>query len=480
MQWRQRGDPSPAPFLHGDTMVRLALNKLAEEWLLVRQACPENVRFCLQAIVQTNNHALATYFYDEMLRDPMGMVFLTHDQVKTRLHASMVKWVTDLFAEPFDDPLASIAIQQKIGDVHARVGVPLHIVLRGARALKTCFYGLIRQHNELSSLEMVDAVCLVDGLINSALEVMGSGYAVAHDRRARAEGSYRLFSVIQNVEAEKERQRAALFTWENRILYELASGAMPQALPRLTASEFGLWFRHKGAHAFQGSSEIDHINRAIETIDHELDVLAQRKERFPAEAGNASLFRVLREKSEEIRYNLNRLFDQSSTLESGRDALTRMLSRKFLPVVMRKELEYARETQTRFAMLVVDIDYFKSVNDTYGHDAGDVVLQHFANLLSSVSRAGDYVFRTGGEEFLLLLVDITEDAALRVAETLRKRVEQEPFSIGGDVSLHLTVSVGVAVYNGHPDYEQTMRRADQAVYRAKQSGRNRIVMVDDA
>lgn len=460
-------------------MVRLAIEKLVEEWRSAYARWPEHVVAALRAVAFNNRAALATHFYDEMLQDPVVAPYLTHEQVKVRLHAAMENWIRSLFVSPPADLHTSILTQQKIGDVHSRVGVPMHVVLRGSRAMKSHLYELIRQNPGLTSAGILDAQTMADTLFSIALEAMGSGYAAAHDRRSRAEGSYRLFSVIQNVEAEKERQRAALFNWENRLLYELASGAVAQSLPRLASSEFGLWFRHKGAHAFQGSAETDHIVKAMQAIDTGLEKLGCTATRADHELVRAELFRLMREKSSEIRYNLDRLFDQSSTLESGRDALTRMLSRKFLPVVMHKELEYARETETRFAMLMADIDHFKQVNDTYGHNVGDQVLQHFATLLNSISRAGDYVFRTGGEEFMVLLVDITPEAAQRVAESLRERVEGEPFRLNDETRLELTVSIGLALYDGHPDYEQTLQRADRALYQAKNGGRNRVVMLTD-
>src|SRR5690606_6029880 len=176
-----------------------------------------------------------------------------------------------------------------------------------------------------------------------------------------------------------------------------------------------------------------------------------------------------------IAFHLERLFEQHSELESGRDALTRLLSRKFLSVVMAKEVAYARRSNTRFAVLTIDIDHFKSINDQYGHEAGDMVLQQFAALINNLIRAGDYAFRLGGEEFLLLMVDTTKEAALRVAEKIRKEVEKEAFRLRQDHTLRITVSIGIALHDGHPDYMRTLRSADEALYEAKSGGRNRVM-----
>lgn len=154
--------------------------------------------------------------------------------------------------------------------------------------------------------------------------------------------------------------------------------------------------------------------------------------------------------------------------------MTRMLNRKFLPVVLGKEVNYARKTGRSFAVLALDIDHFKSINDTHGHEAGDLVLQQLALLLSNNSRGGDYVFRLGGEEFLMLLVDIGLSGALGVAEKLRRQVEAETFRLAREQTLRLSISVGVAGHDGHPDYQNILRQADEALYRAKHAGRNRV------
>ena len=118
----------------------------------------------------------------------------------------------------------------------------------------------------------------------------------------------------------------------------------------------------------------------------------------------------------------------------------------------------------------------KQLNDTYGHEAGDLVLQQFASLLMNKSRAGDYLFRMGGEEFLLIMVDVNDSSAARAAEKIRRLIAEETFRLPQDANLHLTASLGLALFNGHPDYQQLLRRSDAALYEAKHNGRNRVVV----
>src|SRR5690606_18049707 len=212
-------------------------------------------------------------------------------------------------------------------------------------------------------------------------------------------------------------------------------------LPRLGDSEFGLWFRHKASHAFQGSPESTSILTYIRSIDSQLEALREgvgERHELPID-----LLRKTREQTKSIRFLLDSLFEQANDLEAGRDALTHLLNRKFLPVVMSKEVIYSRQSGHSFAVLLIDVDHFKQINDTHGHEAGDLALQQIASLLTSNTRGGDYAFRHGGEEFLLVLVDIEASRALQVAEGLRQRIAAEPFRVGGQ-TLQLTVSIGVA------------------------------------
>ncbi|MDX3775520.1 diguanylate cyclase [Chromatiaceae bacterium AAb-1] len=449
-------------------MPKLDNERLAQEWAQLLARFKEDVLQQSREITSGHKQILAESFYRHMLQDSAAAVYLSHDLVKTRLSSSMQNWLTSLFSYvSADDIQVAIAQQIKIGEVHARIGIPVHLVLRGARHLKEQLYFLLQQQNVLQpqiALELIDL----------AMEIMSQAYSRSYERYSRTEEAYRLFSVAQNIAYERDKQRAALLDWENHLMFDCAVGLKASQLPRISASEFGLWFRHKGAHAFEGATESGIILQAMQHIDEALIPL------FDLTAGQTpetSLQRLrdLREQAKGIRYHLDTLFEQHSELEAGRDILTRLLNRRFLPAVLAKEVGFARQHQTLFAILAIDIDHFKQINDGYGHEAGDMVLQQVASLLNNNSRGGDYLFRLGGEEFLMLLVDITPQDAFKVAEKIRKQVESEVFLLPREQTRHLTLSIGLAMHNGHPDYQQALRSADEALYQAKHSGRNRVV-----
>ncbi|MEI2384161.1 PleD family two-component system response regulator [Breoghania sp. JC706] len=159
------------------------------------------------------------------------------------------------------------------------------------------------------------------------------------------------------------------------------------------------------------------------------------------------------------------------------DDLTGLHNRRYLLTHLESSFQQAQQRRSPLTFLICDIDYFKSVNDTYGHDAGDEVLKEFARRLRRSLRGPDLVCRYGGEEFVIVMPDTDLSLAFGVAERVRKRIASEPFVVqGGAQTLDVTVSVGVAAIAGRDDtVEQLIKRADTALYAAKRDGRNRVV-----
>ena len=135
----------------------------------------------------------------------------------------------------------------------------------------------------------------------------------------------------------------------------------------------------------------------------------------------------------------------------------------------------ALRTGRALSMLIADIDHFKRVNDTYGHDIGDVVLKEFAVRLKRNTRGIDLACRLGGEEFVIIMPDTDIARAYQVGERLRACVAADNFQIGGGQSIRVTASVGIATLErGDDTPESIYKRADNALYAAKRRGRNRV------
>ena len=158
------------------------------------------------------------------------------------------------------------------------------------------------------------------------------------------------------------------------------------------------------------------------------------------------------------------------------DALTGLYNRRYLETQLTQLIEQSADRGKGLSLLTLDIDFFKSVNDTYGHDAGDRVLQEVAGRIRGSVRNVDLACRTGGEEFVVVLPGAELQVAERVGERIRKAIAAKPFLLGPGSHLTVTASLGVASLASADDtLEDLLKRADRALYRAKREGRNRVV-----
>jgi len=159
------------------------------------------------------------------------------------------------------------------------------------------------------------------------------------------------------------------------------------------------------------------------------------------------------------------------------DPLTQTHNRRALMERLTSELERARRYALHLSVLMVDLDHFKAINDSYGHVVGDEVLRGVSRVLQREARAVDVVARFGGEEFLVVLPETGEEGAVALAERIRARVEETPPVTGGEYGwLRVTVSIGVATVPSPRvnSPEELIAVADEALYRAKAQGRNRV------
>lgn len=173
----------------------------------------------------------------------------------------------------------------------------------------------------------------------------------------------------------------------------------------------------------------------------------------------------------------NALLYQDALQLAQKDPLTGISNRSALDEVLHRELSHARRRNAHCAMLVLDIDHFKTVNDRYGHIIGDCALKAIAGMADNCKRDGDLLFRYGGEEFVILMRDTDRDGAQLLAERIRRCIAGNPFVCSG-AELAMTVSIGVSMLADTDTPESLFARADQALYRAKHNGRNQVCLAD--
>ncbi len=436
-----------------------------------------DLRKQIRVIIQREKVALAEGFYTVMLSDPDSAPYLEATTVKQRLKPSMASWLEQLLCSEDSAALTQfIAMQRHVGEVHARAQIPVNLVLRGMQWLKQT----INRHLQQSSLqrdELVSAVLHVYHLFDIAFEAMSDSYVYSHDKGIRVDESFKLFASGHNMATERERQLGAVLDWESRLFRELAIELPLRGVVCLRASSFGLWLNHKASLVFDEERELSAISQSIDRIDKTLlPQLASAKVIEMTQDSRRILLRTLQHEIEQIKFLLGDMFDRANDLEVGRDALTQLFNRRYLPSILKREIELSRRKGLSFAVVMLDVDHFKQVNDTHGHDGGDLVLQQVATLMTNRVRSGDFVFRYGGEEFLLLLTEVEESQALKVAEKLRVCIAETRIMLPAGKAITVTASLGLALSDGHPDYERTIQRADAALYEAKNSGRNRVVL----
>lgn len=200
------------------------------------------------------------------------------------------------------------------------------------------------------------------------------------------------------------------------------------------------------------------ISSELTIYKNDLELLVKERTEKLEEA-NASL-----EKEIEERKKIESKLEQLATT----DPLTLLYNRRKFDELLEFEIEKDKRYQLGLSLIYCDIDHFKTINDTYGHHVGDEILISFAKLLKEELRESDIVARWGGEEFIILIPSQTEDIAIKIAEKMRKSIEESSFLKIGTV----TASFGVTHYIDYDTKKSIFKRADEALYKAKQNGRN--------
>ncbi len=189
--------------------------------------------------------------------------------------------------------------------------------------------------------------------------------------------------------------------------------------------------------------------------------------------------KLLEYKKEELLETLEHKVEERTAelkLLASIDPMTKLYNRRYFIEMSESILDSAKRNGTDTSILILDIDHFKNVNDTYGHRVGDDVIVRLASLLQAISRESDIISRWGGEEFVILFPETDKDGALAISEKIRTDVENSVINLERGRALRLTVSIGITQIDNEEEggIEAAIHRADEALYRAKAGGRNRV------
>ena len=186
---------------------------------------------------------------------------------------------------------------------------------------------------------------------------------------------------------------------------------------------------------------------------------------------NKTLENKVNQRTKELREANKKLLEISTT-----DYLTNLSNRRYFFEMGNKTFHLAKREKSKFSIICIDIDFFKHINDTYGHNIGDEVLKYIANKMSKSIRKSDIVARTGGAEFTILLNNTDENSAFILAEKLRTSIENSVYKTD-DLMIQVTISLGISeLRQEDEDLDSIISRADRALYIAKKDNRNRTVI----
>lgn len=448
------------------------ISMLARQWEDFCNRYSTNDLDFISKFIHQHTVDLVDVFYANMIQEKEACKFLNNELIQNRLKSSLNQWMKETFDAPLKKNFEEIVQKQlNIGKVHARIGIPSWLIIRGIRQIEDKIYPLLTEEKEGNYFFVLNHVM---NIMSFSAELMCKSYEHSVDENNNTKHSYRLFSAMQDISVQKDKQRSSLLDWENELMFKVFSNGVNITHPILSKSEFGLWFIHKAAYVFTGS---DQVNIIIDTI-HEVDQLNQQILQSANQQQAINLIQIIRDKNREITILMNQLFQLAEYIDSGNDPLTQLLNRRYLNTILTREITLAKSGNTPLAMLALDVDYFKNINDQYGHAVGDSVLKHISSIILKYTRASDYAFRIGGEEFLLLQIDCDEKAAHNIANQIRHEVENSNIASPNGIPIYFTISIGVTLYDGHPDYQRFIDAADMALYSAKQNGRNNVVLSD--
>lgn len=432
------------------------------------------------SIVEPHCENIVTHFYRELLNNAKAIKFLNHDTVKNRLRLTLAQWIRDTFSfqESNEDKDRYYQYQREIGHIHARIDLPMSLVDHGMGLIKHEVL-IALKNSSLERENLADAIILATELLDLALAVIDESYEYDMVINEKNSQSLKMHISAQNLAFDYERLCTSLSEWMRNLLLLITQNKYDASLqPTIRHSNFGLWISHK-AHLFlAGRPELTTLVTLVDGIDEDMRHLAA----YTRQKNSSEIERTLQQLNERISKSIWVLGNIAKDMieeENGRDPLTHLFNRRYLETVMRHETGYSLENGILFGALMIDIDHFKRINDTHGHENGDRVLEQLAEILSSQVRAGDFVFRFGGEEFLIILADVNLSIIQRVAEKVRSSIANAIFKLT-DGKLSVTVSIGTAIHDRHPDFNRTLKLADDALYVAKNEGRNCVVAAEQS
>ncbi|RLE28607.1 MAG: diguanylate cyclase, partial [Acidobacteria bacterium] len=324
---------------------------------------------------------------------------------------------------------------------------------------------------------MIDTVIFTHQILDFAANAINEPYMAAVTSNIGYGQALRVALSGHSLALECEQLKGSLFEWHRTVIVNLFNGSSLSEVPSLQRSDLGLWINHKASFSINELPEYTTLQEILREADQRYTdhILA------PCQNGlkvSETHLQTLSDHVSRLALALSSVIDRALATEEARDSLTRLFSRRYMHSILQHEVAYSLTNSSSFAVLLIDVDNFKMVNDAHGHQIGDDALVQVAETLLSNVRTSDFVFRYGGEEFLILLSEIAVDLAHQKAENIREAIAGLRIPSGTGSEITLTVSIGIAMHDGHPDFNRVVGAADQALMTAKEAGKDRVVVAN--
>lgn len=442
---------------------------------------PPSVRKLVATAARQHADEVVEELLSALRSDDDARIFLPHDVIEGRLRTELVDWLKTQFdLSPTRDHVAVIAGQQALGQVHARILVPLDLMFRAMMIIRKSLSGLVVASTGDTG-DVVAAITLIADVIDSARDTIVDAYQEVATASVRDDEVLRGAVGGVHLEIQSERLRAALFDWHRRFVTGmLVPGNLKQkGLPSLDTSEFGRWIRHRGRWAIGEGRELHHLARLVEQVDEIVSEADSARAPDARVADAAALVSRIDPLVAELSWVLQTLAERAAEGEGAAVKLQRAMDPRHVPSVLRHEVLLGLAEGRPFAVVLVEVDNLRQITGEHGYEATETVLRAVAELLNGGIAASDFVFRYGAHQFLVVLTDADRQDAEERADELLRRVRRLEVSLNGKSSAVVTTSLGLALHDGHPDPDLVVRRADEALSAASMAGGDRLEIASD-
>ena len=406
-------------------------------------------------------------FYEVLLHDASTKQFFTNELVENHLQKELKIWLAQTLSPKSskEEKVDLVNKQRQVGNVHARIDVPMQLVNSAMAIVKHTFFDAIEVSQDIAVVEKTSLVILISQLLDSSLNLINESYLEGHVENQRSAQEFRNRTSAHELAIEIERVKGSLFGWLTQFMANLFSGDNRRW--DVEHQEFSLWIRHKLDLICSDYKSVRTIQKNLEKLQSELNIIQNDNE------NRHESIKKINALASEIGWMLSHIADESLDKATKEDSLTSLIERRFMAPILQTESQLAKKTDNPFSILMIDVDNFKQINDVHGHQAGDRVLQFVGQVLKLSLRVTDYAFRYGGEEFLILMPETNLTNAKLAADKLLNKVRDINVPLENDRQIKVSVSIGIAEFDGHPDFEHTIKLADEKLYEAKHNGKNR-------